>query len=195
MHNITFKPKPACRHNKIGPVERKNGLVKNILPSLDHEICDANEHTLLARAAFFSNMYSGSKVLSSFLLARGYSPSIVGIPATYVTRNLLAHHTYVMDTRALQRGTRSRAINAPQPRFFSPGHIIWAYHKTSDSGAKAEWIQTTVVSPEPQYLTRQSPHGRAMRIASKDVRIAPKGLLADEIASHSLEEELGYYEK
>ena len=115
--NITYKPKPARRHNKIGIVERKNGLDKNILRKLDREISDADEHTLLSRETFFSNLFSGSKVFSSFQLVRGYSPSIHVIPPPRVIQDFLNNHKAIMATRALQKAIRSRAVNAPQPRF------------------------------------------------------------------------------
>ena len=126
--------------------------MKNILRKLDGENSDASDHTLLARATFFSDMFSGTKILSSFQLARGYSPSILRIPTTRVTKELLDRHKAAMATRALQKAIRSRSVNAPEPRFFSPGDEIWAYYKTSNRGEKADWIRATVVRAEPHYI-------------------------------------------
>lgn len=55
-HGITFKPRPARRHNKLGIVERKNQVVKTILGKLNDETSTA---TPVSRAAFLSNSSLG----------------------------------------------------------------------------------------------------------------------------------------
>lgn len=47
-------------------VERKNGVVKAILAKLADENSKADVATLVARAGFLSNMFSGNRLLSSF---------------------------------------------------------------------------------------------------------------------------------
>jgi len=49
--NIGFEPTPARRHNKIGVVERKNGVLRLIVQKI---LKDA-QHALEARSATISN--------------------------------------------------------------------------------------------------------------------------------------------
>jgi len=81
------KARPARRHNKLGIVERKNGTLRTIIAKLDSDVTEAGPEVVVSRAAFLSNMFSGSSVLSSFELVRGYSPSVVGIPKHMVSEN------------------------------------------------------------------------------------------------------------
>lgn len=83
-HNITLCPRPTRGHNKTGIVERKNAIIKNILARISSERCSSDAESTIARSCFLSNLFSGSKMMSSFQLARGYSPSILGIPASIV---------------------------------------------------------------------------------------------------------------
>ena len=54
-----------------------------------------------------------------------------------------------------------------------------------------EWIAATVVAAHQHYLeVRRTARGRPMRVAYEDVRFKPKGTLATELLSCSLEEEL-----
>ena len=190
-HNIEFKPRPTRRHNKTGIVERKNATIKAILGKLDDELSDATANTLLKRATFFSNMFSGSHILSSFELVRGYRPSVVGLPCNSVTQELLDAHKEQVATRKLQRLLKSRNHHCHQPDLFIAGDRVWVFYKTSKQNEAVEWIAATVVAAHPHYLeVRRTAHGRPMRVAYEDVRFKPQGLLATELLSCSLEEEL-----
>ena len=93
-HRITFRARPIRRHNKIGIVERKNGTLKGILHRLAMIHSNAPMDTLVSRATFICNLFSGSQTLSSFELASGYRLSLLGIPPTYVTQDILDAHTH-----------------------------------------------------------------------------------------------------
>ena len=84
-YNIEFKPRPTRRHNKTGIVDRKNAAIKDIINKFDDEPSNATPETILKRATFLYNLFSGNKLLSSFELVRGYRPSVVGLPRTIVT--------------------------------------------------------------------------------------------------------------
>lgn len=64
--------RPVERHNDIGIVERKNGILKTIVNNVDADITTANFIQVVARSAFLSNMVSRSQLLSSSQLAEGY---------------------------------------------------------------------------------------------------------------------------
>lgn len=173
-HEIVFKPRPARRHNKIGIVERKNGTIKTILAKLTDENSTADASTILSRANLLANLFSGNRLLSSFELARGYRPSILGIPSTVVTADLLQAHKEQVAVRTLQRLLHSRAPNVIRPDLFNVGDDVWIYYRTSKQNEKDEWIRATVVKAEEHFLTaRRSTRGPPMRVAYEDVRFAP----------------------
>lgn len=193
VHDIKFKPRPTRRHNKVGIVERKNGTLKEIIRRLDTDITTANSDTIVSRATFLSNMFSGSRLMSSFELVRGYSPSILGLPRTDVTQDLLNAHKEQVATRALQRLLHSRLPDSPTPEMFAPGDNVWVFYNTSKQNVKPEWVRAKVIQAEQHHLiARRSLRGPPMRVAYEDVRLAPSGQLAQELLSCSVEPELGY---
>lgn len=183
-HDITFKPRPARRHNKTGIVERKNQVVKTILSKLDADTSEGTPVTLVSRAAFLSNMFSGNRTLSSFELVRGYSPSVVGIPKTVVTEELLQAHKEQVAVRTLQRLMTSHAPQVARPSLFNPGDPVWVCYNTSKQNEPVQWIKASVVDTEEHALVvRGSAKGRPMRVAYEDVRYAPRGPLTEELLS------------
>lgn len=175
--DIEFKPRSARRHNKVGIVERKNGILKNIIHKLDADLTTASIDTIVACATFLSNLFSGSRLLSSFQLVRGYSPATLGLPNTQVTEELLDAHKEQVSTRALQRLLHSRKPNSPAPDLFKPGDDVWIFCLSTEQNEKVEWIKAKVVKPEQHYLVAgRSKRGPPMRAAYEDVRVALKGL-------------------
>lgn len=197
-HGIEFHPRPTRRHNKVGFVERKNGTIKNIVQRLANDNSTATPDTISSSATFLSNMFSGSRVLSSFQLVRGYQPSILGIPNSEVSQELLDAHKEQMATHAQQKVLRSRTPNTPTPDFFQPSDDVWVWYASSKNNEKDEWIRAQVVQTHKHYLeVRRYKDGNlckgpTMKPAYEDVRIAPKGELTKELLSCSLEYELGY---
>lgn len=102
-HNIRLNERPVRRHNKTGIVERKNLSVKRILQRLQLYKSSSVDATIIARATFFSNAFSGSKTLSSFELALGYTPSILGLPFAVVSPEIMDAYKDQSSTHALQR--------------------------------------------------------------------------------------------
>lgn len=88
LYGIRCEPRPIRRHNNSAIVERKRHTLKGILKGLQAEESDESDATVLNRATFLSNDFAGSKLLSSFKPARGYSPSLLEIPTTVVGNEL-----------------------------------------------------------------------------------------------------------
>ena len=191
QHSITYRPRPARRHNKLGSVERKNQTVKSIIRKLDNEITTADAKKIVARAVFLSNMFSGSSKMSSFELAKGYTPSIIGIPSSRVTPELLQAHREQAATRALQKLLHTKNPSVLQSSILQPGDPVWVFYETSSKAKKREWVKSTVVKAEQhRVLARRSTKGPPMRVAYEDIRIAPSSQLTQDLMSQTVEEEL-----
>lgn len=196
-HSITFKPRPTRRHNKTGIIERKIQTVKAIIRRMDKEITSASAEEIVARAVFMSNVFSGTRILSSFQLVRGYQPSILGIPATTVPTELLDAHVEQVATRAIQRAMRSRSCTFAPQKAYKPGKALWVWYATTKGNERDEWIKAQVVRTHQHYLEAKrifngnAARGPTMKPAYEDVRIAPTSPLAQELMSCSLEQELG----
>ena len=190
-HNVKFKPRPSRCHNKTGKVERKIQTITTILDRLHDEISNAAPTTLVEPAGFLANMFSGSRILSSFELVRGYSPSIVCIPGRMIPQDLFHAHREQAAVRALQRILTSHAPNSLQADMFQPGEPVWVYYRSRKNNERNKWVKATVVRAQEHLLfARRSSKEPPMRIAYEDVRIAPKGALTTELLHCALEEEL-----
>lgn len=79
IFNIKLNEWPIGSHSKTDIVERKHRIVKFLLEQLQNDVSDKFYTVLLVRAAFLSNLFSGSCTLLPFGLAWGYSPSKHGV--------------------------------------------------------------------------------------------------------------------
>lgn len=190
-HKINIRKRPSRRHNKTGIVERNNGVFKAIFYRLAKEQSTASASALVSRASFLSNLFVGSNTLSAFQLARGYTPSVLGLPPTIVTQDILDAHCEQVALRAIQKLLRSRNNHTIPANILKPGTDVFVFYNTSSHSVRTEWIRAKVVEAKrDQVLCRRSNHGRAMGVAYEDIRIAPKGQLTEELLSRSLEDEL-----
>lgn len=140
-HDISFKPRPTRGHNKIGFVERKNQTIKSILNKLKMEKSNATASEMVTRATFLSNMYSGSRIFSSFELVGRYQPSVLGIPPLIVPTELLEAHMEQAAARALQRAIYSRTPATPLSDIFKPNDCVWVWYATSKQNERDKWVR------------------------------------------------------
>ena len=115
QHDVIYEPRPARRHNKIGSVE--SGIdtirlfVQRLLRDEKHSRSTGGKaHTdyeILSRATFLKNTMYGGKELSSFEQARGYRPSICGLPQFPVSAEILRAHEEQVARRAIHAFIRS----------------------------------------------------------------------------------------
>lgn len=136
---IHFRPRPTRRHNKCGVIERKNGTVKRLLEKLDKADKGGDAEVLVAKACFFANSLYGSKILSAFELARGYTPSVVGNPSRRVPTEILEAHTQQMAVRALNKLLRSKNTNLLNQSDIKIHDDIVYFYNSSKGTEKAEW--------------------------------------------------------
>jgi len=189
LHGVSFDARPARRHNKVGSVERKNSVIKLILQRLSMDCPGLTVSSLIARAVFLSNLFSGSRIASSFEQARGYTPGICSLPPSIVPPELIAAHREQIANRALHRLLSAKAPNALNAEALQHGMRIWAFLKSGDKGG--EWESLIVNKPLPHYVVaRRTPRGRTLHIAYEDIRIPPSHLFNKELISSELQSRL-----
>lgn len=174
-------------------MERKNGTLKDIIRRLAIEHQKVPTETLVSRSTFLCNLFSGSQLLSSFQLARGYQPSLLGVPPTFVSQELLEAYTHQVATRALQRVVRSRSPNTPTPGMFGSGDMISVWYAKSKQNEDYKWIRATVFKTYRHFLEVRrlkdvrACRGPTMKPAYEDVRVIPRNPLAQKLITCSLE--------
>lgn len=77
--------------------------MKKIIKRLDRDGHEAKVSVLLVRALFLSNLFSGSKLLSSLELTKGYSLSLICIPSRAISKELLDAQRHQAAARAMQK--------------------------------------------------------------------------------------------
>lgn len=80
MHEVECRPRPIRSSSKNVKIERNNGVFKGVLSKVAKEKTSISVDVLIWRASFLTNIFHVSSTMSAFQLARGYSPSIFGVP-------------------------------------------------------------------------------------------------------------------
>ncbi|PXF40003.1 hypothetical protein BWQ96_10281 [Gracilariopsis chorda] len=130
-HAIQMEDRPARCSSKNGKIERNNDLFKSIFAGVSKETPIASTRTIVARMSFLCTLFHVNSTLSSFQLARGYSTSLLGIPATRVPEEILHAHKRTTATRALQKLLKAQNNHLVPPHFVRPGTSIWVCYNTS----------------------------------------------------------------
>ena len=190
-HSIERKSRPVRRHNKTGIVERKNRTLKGVLERLQHDDTEASPELILDRAVFFSNIFAGSKLLSSFQLARGFAPSFLGMPSTVVSPTVFEAAKQQTAARALTRLLHSRAPSTVPPSCLRPGTLVWFYYKSTKNNEKDEWRPGSIIYAAPHLAAVKTPSGRRSHVAYEDLRLRPTSTLAQELMADTVEHAIG----
>lgn len=187
---INLRPRPVRRHNKMGIVERKHATVKRILERLQSDESEATDGVVLSRAVFFSNCFCGNHLLSSFQQAKGYAPSLLGLPTRIVDEGLLEAHREQQAVRAMQRVAQARTT-ADNPHY-KPGDAIYFFYRSSKQNEQDEWKKGTVVTTEQHYVNITIDRTkRKTKVAYEDLRLRPQSDLTKELMESSVEYYLG----
>ena len=197
-HYCKFDPRPARRHNKIGSVEAANNSLRVFVQRL---LLDAeyarnttgtrfSDYEILSRATFLSNVLYGSKKLSSFELARGYSPSICGTPQAPVSDALLQAHYEQAARRAIHRLLVSPSNRTQKRDVLIPRTPVYFFEK---KGKRGSWNLGFVkrASDHIVEICRSSRlSGKALQVAFEDIRLAPKSSLLYELDQLELDKSI-----
>lgn len=180
-NSIRWNPRPARRHSKVGIVERKNRVIKSIMERLVLANPEISAEELVARASFLSNVFAGSRIASSFEMARGYTPSIAGLPQHPVSERIVQAHRARTARRALQKLLSSHSRISVDRHAIKPGRKILIFDKDS------KWHVLEVKAVESNFVVcRRHRKGPSLKVAYEDVRLLPKdgldrSLLVDEL--------------
>lgn len=124
-HNINLNERPVRRDNETGITERKHRTIKHILERLQKDASRSSDAALLSRATFFSNVFCGSSILSSFELARGYKPALLGAHSRTVPHGLIEAYKDQTFRRALHRLMKSKTPRTTPESLLTPGTPIF----------------------------------------------------------------------
>jgi hypothetical protein len=128
---------------------------------------------LLQQANFLVNIYVGTGTLSSFQVFRGYQPSLLGMPPTVVTQDMLAAHQQLMAVRALSRLLRSKKFD-PYSRQLRVNQEVYVHAQNKPGSAKyaVGWSRHRVVALHPSLAHTRPLHqkcGRPHMVSYADV--------------------------
>jgi len=168
-HAIEFDARPARRHNKLGFVERKNGVLRQIIQRVAMQSPDLDVHVIVARANFLGNIFRGSRLVSSFEQVKSYSPSTTGIPQRMVTKHMISAHKELAAGQALCRLLSSKVPEVLSQHLVPQGSKIWVLLKSG------QWEPLVVKEAKEHYIVaRRHAKGPPLNVAYEDVRLAPQ---------------------
>lgn len=97
-------------------------------------------------------------------------------------------HIQVSAARAVQKVMRSKRSRVVRREALKPGTKVWVFYKTSKQNDPVRWVSASVVEEEEHIVRcRRSNRGAPMSVAYEHIRIAPSGVLAQELVECSLE--------
>lgn len=100
---------------------------------------------IISKGIFLSNVFSGSSLLSSFEMARGYSPSLYASGSRGIDPKLLKTNIQQTTIRALQRILGYRIPNTLTKAAIKSGDRVFYYFKSTKKNEPIYW-RTGVVS-------------------------------------------------
>lgn len=162
-----------------------------VLEKISKEKCNDSAVVPVSRASLITNMLHEFTVLSSFQMVRGYSPSIIGLPAIIVPEELFNAHIQLTAHRALQKAITSRHPNHLTKDDLPFNTKMWVFYNTSKQNEWARWLLATVSKAERHIVyCRRSEKGPPLTVVYEHVRLAPKGELANDLMNLPLEDKL-----
>jgi len=197
VDKTTFEPRAARRHNKTGSVESRHGPLRIMAQRLkkdaeylhsSHGISPPAEE-ILARSTFLCNALRGNSKLSSFELAKGYQPSILGLPQTSVSKEILDAYREQQSKRSISRLLQSKNPSLIKEEAL-PRQTAVYYFVKDPSGHRGKWKSgyvfkasehTVAITPNPKGT------GAKSMVAYEDIRLMPTSPLLFEITKLELE--------
>lgn len=135
-----------------------------------------------------SNVFSGSKLLSSFELARGYSPSVLGIQPRMVSADLFQSAREQAATRAIQKLLKGRAPSTVPPSALPPGRSVLYFYRSSKASEPVGLRPGKVISSEAHRVHIFNQSGAKCFVAYEDIRIRPDSPLVRQLMEDTLDQ-------
>jgi Reverse transcriptase (RNA-dependent DNA polymerase) len=190
LMGIKFVRTPARRHQTIGIAETRHRVLRRLVSRLSTASFGRplSLAERLSHATFLSNIMLGGKILSSFEQARGYFPSLLGLPCRGVSQDMLEIHQDSIMRKAVHLFLRSASRNTLTHAALPPGTAVFFLVKPS--AGRGRWEKGVVHScpiGEPLALV-QAKFGRGppRSIALQDLRLVPQTALAEELENLAL---------
>ena len=146
-----------------------------------HDSIKNNEHAILARATFLSNVLYGSKKLSSFEMTRGYVPSVCGLPSSNLATEMIKAHEEQVARRGLAVVINGRTPRTLKPDILEKGTKVYFFRRTPP---QPRWIPAFVRDAQEHLAllsTRADHAGKPVRAAYEDIRLAPVNPLLHDV--------------
>ncbi len=191
---IKLVPIPSRRHNKTGSVERKNRVLKDILERISKDpTCHTSFINLLSKATFISNALYGNKTVSSFEMARGYTPSINGSKNIPISEHILNAWKELESRRMLSRVLKSRPLSK-RDKHVNVGENVLILVPGGER-KRGKWIQACVTKIREDNSIECGTGKHKKIIAREDYRTLPRNTLAKSVFMNMYEVEKGIYTK
>lgn len=75
--------RPSRSASKNSEVDQNSDILKTVSENSDRQQCSTSVNRLVLKAFFLTNIFHEPRVLSALHFARGFPPSIIGVPFTY----------------------------------------------------------------------------------------------------------------
>lgn len=119
-------------------------------------------------------MDPGTSVLNSLQLARGYTPSVIGLKSSLITQEMSNGHVELMAAGALQKLLMSRTPSRVIPSHIQTDKMFWVYYKTFKQNISIAWVSARTEKATPHYIVcYRSNRGPSMKVTYEHVRIQP----------------------
>lgn len=158
---------------------------------MERFICDdstSSDELLVARATSFSNIFTGSRILSALELESGYTSGLFGGSSLMLSEKIPEAYKDLQYSRALQRLLKSRHPNTVIPNFLNSGTNIYYHYKSSKQNEPVEWKPGTVGHTNPHYVQILNDKQRKTDISCEDIRIRPKLKLTQEFTAGNVKD-------
>lgn len=206
---VNVEPRPSRRHNKNRSVGVKHRIIRQMVlrlisdasssqmtlscPTFDPlstpgqqsgSFTDSNSiyaSDLLGRSCFLCNLLCGGKALSSFELARGYTPAIGEIPQIPVSDVLCRAHLYQTSRSAIQRLLKDRT-DALLPAQILPRNIpVYYFVRNGEFGTWNEGFFRETGAHVLEVSAREDHKCTSNKVAYEDIRLRPDNSLLQEL--------------
>ena len=188
--DIKLSPIPARRHNKVGVVERKNRVVKDVLERLDSDpnYDGYSFESRLSLTEFISNVMYGNQVASSFEMARGFTPGIGGLAPQPIPNTIRVAYEETQARRLLKRIMKSRPAQKSSQNMYEEGERVLVLIPGGPR-KRGKWMETKVEKVTPDGHIECGTGRNRKFIAHEDVRKIPITVLARNIQRAELKME------